>query len=281
MRIRRLLTQAAHHRPGGGTAVVVIALLVIVTTAVRWRLDRYLGPQLPFMLYLPAIIVTTAVFGFRAGLATVLVSVALALYLWLSPEWQGAVVDWAAIWSLVSWLTVSIMLVTTIALLQQSTRAESQIAADLREKTERLRESEAKLEAHSRNLEQAVTERTSRLAETIAELESFSYTVSHDLRSPLRSMQGFAEILRSDYGDRLDDTARMLLRGIDEGAKRMDRLVRDVLAYSASGERSMKPLRWTSTPLCGRSWQSIRRSGRRPRSRLCALSIKSSAISPP
>jgi signal transduction histidine kinase/DNA-binding response OmpR family regulator len=81
-------------------------------------------------------------------------------------------------------------------------------------------------------LEQRVAERTAELQETNAELESFSYSVSHDLRAPLRSIQSFAQILLEDYAERLDDVGRDCAQRIVAAAKRMDTLTEDLLAYS-------------------------------------------------
>ena len=64
------------------------------------------------------------------------------------------------------------------------------------------------------------------------ELEAFSYSVSHDLRSPLRAMQGYAHTLLEDYGGRLDSQATEYLQRINKAAVRMDGLVQDVLSYS-------------------------------------------------
>lgn len=81
-------------------------------------------------------------------------------------------------------------------------------------------------------LERLVAERTARLRETIEQLEQFSYTVSHDLRGPLRAMQGYADALLKDYGEQLPPDARMYAQRIARSAVRMDQLTRDVLAYS-------------------------------------------------
>ncbi len=81
-------------------------------------------------------------------------------------------------------------------------------------------------------LELRVAERTAKLQETISELETFSYSISHDLRAPLRAMQGFAGVLEEEHGDRLDSTAREYLRRIVRAGERMDRLIQDVLVYS-------------------------------------------------
>jgi signal transduction histidine kinase len=70
------------------------------------------------------------------------------------------------------------------------------------------------------------------LAEAVEELEAFSYSVSHDLRAPLRTMQGFTQALLEDYGDRLDSTGRDYARYITEAALQMDTLISDLLEYS-------------------------------------------------
>ena len=64
------------------------------------------------------------------------------------------------------------------------------------------------------------------------DLESFSYTVAHDLRGPLRAMNGFATALEEDYGPRLDEQGHEYTRRITRSAERMDRLICDVLDYS-------------------------------------------------
>jgi PAS domain S-box-containing protein len=89
-----------------------------------------------------------------------------------------------------------------------------------------------KLASQTESLETAVRERTAKLEEAIADLETFSYTVSHDLRSPLRTMQGFAHLVLTDYGHQLDDQARDYLQRIDRASARMDTLIMEVLAYS-------------------------------------------------
>lgn len=77
-----------------------------------------------------------------------------------------------------------------------------------------------------------IQELNGRLQTANEELEAFSYSVSHDLRSPLRAMQGYAQTLLEDYGGRLDVQAAEYLQRISRAALRMDGLVRDVLAYS-------------------------------------------------
>jgi signal transduction histidine kinase len=98
--------------------------------------------------------------------------------------------------------------------------------------------------AFQAELERQVHERTARLQETIADLEAFSYSVSHDMRAPLRAMEGYAEALLSDYRDRLDSEGRHWLDRISRSAHRLDSLIKDVLAYSrvAKEDIQMSPI---------------------------------------
>ena len=82
------------------------------------------------------------------------------------------------------------------------------------------------------NLEQLVNERTASLQEAMTQMEEFSYSVSHDLRAPLRAMQGYASALLEDYREQIDEEGQEYLRHIISAGGRMDRLTRDVLVYS-------------------------------------------------
>ncbi|HEY9249003.1 MAG TPA: PAS domain S-box protein [Rariglobus sp.] len=102
------------------------------------------------------------------------------------------------------------------------------------------------LQRHAQTLEATVTERTARLQETIGELEAFSYSVSHDMRAPLRAMQGYADALLEDCAPQLDDTARQHLARIRKNAERLELLVRDILTYSRVAKED---IRLTAIPL--------------------------------
>ena len=78
---------------------------------------------------------------------------------------------------------------------------------------------------HREHLEELVEERT-------AELEAFTYSVSHDLRAPLRAMEGFSQALLEDYADRLDPVGQDYAQRIAAAAQHMDILIQDLLAYS-------------------------------------------------
>jgi PAS domain S-box-containing protein len=81
-------------------------------------------------------------------------------------------------------------------------------------------------------LENRVHERTESLRDAISQLEEFSYTVSHDLRAPLRGMQVYSQALLEDYGPTLDPEAQHCLTRIADNATRLDKMVLDVLAFT-------------------------------------------------
>ena len=101
-------------------------------------------------------------------------------------------------------------------------------------------------------LEEQVRKRTAELQEMVNELEHFSYTITHDMRAPLRAMQGFAGMLEEELGDGLHKEARLCLENISSSARRMDRLITDALSYSKAvqQELTISPID-IRTLLCG------------------------------
>lgn len=81
-------------------------------------------------------------------------------------------------------------------------------------------------------LEQELADRTRELRDAVAELESFAYSVSHDLRAPLRAINGFAEALVEDFGEKLDPEARRLLGIIQQNSRRMGQMIDALLEFS-------------------------------------------------
>jgi PAS domain S-box-containing protein len=95
------------------------------------------------------------------------------------------------------------------------------------------KQAEQELEQHRQHLETMVAERTSALEDAIKDLESFSYSVSHDLRAPLRSIDGFSQMLLEDCTERLDAVGVDYLQRIRSSAQHMGRLIDDMLSLSS------------------------------------------------
>lgn len=96
-----------------------------------------------------------------------------------------------------------------------------------------------KVRTLNEELENRVATRTAELESAVREMEAFSYSVAHDLRAPVRSVDGFAAILASDYGDSLDDEGRRLLDKVRRSSRRMGQLIDDLLALSRTSRTAM------------------------------------------
>lgn len=105
-----------------------------------------------------------------------------------------------------------------------------------------LRATQQRLEQQAAELESTVQERTQELQQSLQAVEHLCYTIAHDLRAPLRGMQGFAKALHDDFSEFLDDVGRGYTQRIIRAATRMDGLITDLLAYGRLGTADVTTL---------------------------------------
>jgi signal transduction histidine kinase len=111
---------------------------------------------------------------------------------------------------------------------------------DRTESEQRLGKDKERADEQAAALERRVADRTAQLQETVTELERSSYTMSHNLRAPIRAMQAFADFLIADFGEKLGPTGRDYVHRIKTSAQRMDRLIQDVLVYSGVSRAELR-----------------------------------------
>ena len=140
-------------------------------------------------------------------------------------EWQGTNKDGS-----INWFEVSLKKATIAG--------KERILAFFHEINDR-KKAEFEIQQLNEELEQKVKDRTKQLEKANKELEAFSYSVSHDLRAPLRAINGFAKILGENYNNIFDNEGVRLLNRINENAKRMGLLIDDLLEFSRIGRKEI------------------------------------------
>ena len=104
----------------------------------------------------------------------------------------------------------------------------------------RRKQAEDQVRRLNAELERRIAERTQALEVANRELESYSYSVSHDLRAPLRAINGFSHLLEVQYAEKIDSQGREMLRRVRDGAQRMGQLIDDLLKLSRISRQEMK-----------------------------------------
>ncbi|MDB6027428.1 MAG: domain S-box [Verrucomicrobiales bacterium] len=207
------------------------SLLVIVAFAIRQSLEPILHEALPFTFFVTSSTLAAYFGGAGPGFFALFLGWLLADYFFVPPIGSLGGFGKADFISLVSTLGPSLFVIIIIQLLHRARHnARTEIENRKRVETELIIAKE-QLESINAKLEWRVAERTADLEKSVKFLDNFCYSIAHDLRAPLRAMQGFTAMLEEDYTRYLDKEGNECGQRIIQACQRMDKLILDLLEY--------------------------------------------------
>jgi K+-sensing histidine kinase KdpD len=225
-------------RYGFALAAVLIAFLL------RMALDPALGSKHVFITFVVATIAVTWYSGFGPALVTAAIGCTLAAYFFLEPRDTFHITNFAD-----NVISPALVQLCIIAFGRAMHVARQRADANAREAINHQKQLELEVVERKRaeevirqlnlDLEERVAQRTAELVAINQELESFTYSVSHDLRAPLRHVDGYTQILEEEYGPQMPPDAQKLTKKIRTGSQNMGRLVDDLLNLSHVGKAEL------------------------------------------
>lgn len=189
----------------------VAVSVVAFVTVLRQPLGPLLGNSAPFTLYFPAVVVAGWFGGFAPGMVATLLSGYCARTWFFPPYGSFSLDNWPAVFRLVVFVFSGGLTSFLCGLLHRRTD---------------------ELSREKKLLEEKVKDRTRHLERSLQDMEAFAYTVSHDLRAPLRGLHGFSGLLLRDYAPVLDAKGRSHLQRIQDSATRLGVLIDDLLKFA-------------------------------------------------
>ena len=183
---------------------LVAAAAVMGAALARVAVDPLLGRDAPMLIFVLGVSIASVIGGLQSGVLATLLSVPVALWLFIEPRYELLPTRSE------DWVRLAVFLAEGLLIAFASGRIVQRKDA----------------------LAKQVQHRTAELQASNDALERFAYTISHDLRAPLRSMRGFAEILQEDHGAALEPEARGYVARIVAASHRLEELVQNLLTYA-------------------------------------------------
>jgi len=215
---------------------------VLIAFGIRFCLTPLLGEDLPFMLFIAAVLIAAWYGGALMGFVALILGLVLASSFLISSKDMPRESESLEILRSVRYLFTASIGIVLIELLHRGQRQTQAACGELEQEVarrkrseEELRDAQAQLAVYAGQLERRVTERTAKLEATVQSLEDILYHIAHNLRAPLRSMEGYSSLLLKQYGPSLDATGVDYTRRISCSARQMDDLIQDLLRYGRLG----------------------------------------------
>ncbi len=259
---RKWLERVRHRKRVRSTIAWSLAFLtVIVASLLRGAIDPFLGDHHALTLYFAAVAVTSWYGGLGPGLLAMVLSWVAGDFFFITPRMQlnlphedldEFVALVAFVFSSLAIAITSSMLRGALARANEKQRELEKEVAVRHEAEHALQLAQNQLRQHAAVLERRVQERTEHLRETIASLEGVCYHIAHDLRAPLRAMEGYTAILEKQFSPVLTSEGRGYLEHISEAANRMDLLIHGLLEYGRLGHDDFPIGRVESRPVVER-----------------------------
>jgi signal transduction histidine kinase len=221
---------------------------------IRYLLAPVLGDELPFLLFVAATLIAAWYGGLGPGLTSLVAGILFGIYFLSGHTVAGNSPSNVDELRIARYLVTTCLGIAVIEALHRSRRTVQAAAEQVRrhadaleaEVTERkqseaaLRDAKAELSQYTAGLEARVNERTAELQESLKALDDVLYHVAHDLRAPLRSMEGFTSIMLKEHGNQLDAAGREYARRVSEAAGRMDQLLHGLLEYGRMAQMEVR-----------------------------------------